>query len=379
MDLRFNEQQEILRTMARKFLVSELPKSKIKEIEESEEGHSTEVWRKMAALGWMGLIIPEDYGGMGYSFQDLTVLLEEMGRNICPGPFFCTAMSALTILDRGTEAQKKRFLPKIANGELIVTNDIMENEGLTEDILEASSSNSGYVINGTRLFVEMAHIADYFLCTASTKDENSKEEGMTLFILDSSSSNICCNIIPTIGMNKLCEVEFNHIFVPQENILGELNNGRVIVEKAIEKSVIAKCAESIGAMQAVMEMTVNYSKERIQYDKPIGSFQALQFIMANMWVAIETSRYLVYEAAWMESEGIPCSKEASMAKAIINEAYRDVAQWAVRLHGALGTTREHDVSLYYRRSREAASSFGSTDFHREKVFQAINAQHTSRR
>jgi alkylation response protein AidB-like acyl-CoA dehydrogenase len=139
----------------------------------------------------------------------------------------------------------------------------------------------------------------------------------------------------------------------------------------LRKGAIAKCAESIGAIETCVEMTVAYSKERVQYERSIGSFQALQHKMADMWMAMETSRFLVYEVAWMESEGLPCAKEASMAKAYVNEVYKDLSKWAVRLHGAIATSADHDIPLYYRRSKAADIAFGNTDFHREIVAQKI--------
>lgn len=374
MDLRFTETQEILKKMARDFLATECPKTKVRELEESEEGYSPELWKKMAELGWMGLIIPEDYEGMGYTFQDLTVLLEEIGRNILPGPLLCTVTSTFPILDAGTEEQKKEFLPKIARGELILTTALLEAEGTLDAsgiAAKATPKGGDFIINGTKLFVEMVHVADYLICSTRTRDGASPEEGITLFIVDAKAPGIHCKVIPTIGMDKLCEVRLENVAVPKKDMLGELDKGWPIVQKLLEKGAIAKCAESIGGIETCVEMTVAYSKERVQYDRPIGAFQALQHIMADMWTAMETSMYLVYEAAWIESEGLPCTKEVSMAKAYVNEAYKNVSKWAVRLHGAIATSRDHDIPLYYRRAKAADIAFGGTDFHRDLVAQKI--------
>ena len=370
MDLRFTEEQEMLKTAVRDFLTTECPKDKVRELEEDEKGHSPQLWQKMAELGWMGLIIPEKYQGMGMTFQDLMVLLEETGRNILPGPFLCTVVSTFPILEEGTEQQKQEFLPRIARGEAILTTALLE-EGGTFDAsgvaTTASSTPSGFTLNGTKLFVEMGHIADYFIVVARTREGASPEEGITLFIVDARAPGIECEVIPTIAWDKLCEVRFNNVPVPRENILGELDQGWPVVEKVLKKGALAKCAESVGAMQACVDMTVAYSKERVQYERPIGAFQALQHIMADMWIAMQTSRYLVYEAGWMLTQGLPCDKEISMAKAYVNEAYKFVSKWAVRLHGGIGTSREHDISLYYRRAKAADIAFGSSDFHNELV------------
>ncbi len=374
MDLRFTEAQEILKKAARDFLTTECPKTLVRELEKSEKGYSPELWKKMAELGWMGLVIPEQYEGIGYTFQDLTVLLEEVGRNILPGPLIPTVISTFPILEAGTEEQKKEFLPKISSGDLILTLALLEAEGTFDASgisIKATPKGDDFVINGTKLFVEMAHVANYIVCVTRTKDGASPEKGITLFLVDSKTPGIHCEVIPTIGADKLCEVRFENVAVPKKNMLGKLDAGWPIVEMMIRKGSIAKCAESVGAMQTCVEMTVAYSKERVQYERPIGAFQALQHIMANMWTSMQTSRYLVYQAAWMESEGQPCAKEASLAKAYVNEVYKDVGQWAIRLHGGIATSYDHDIPLYYRRSKAADTSFGNTDYHRELVAREI--------
>jgi alkylation response protein AidB-like acyl-CoA dehydrogenase len=374
MDLRFTEAQEILRKMARDFLTTECPKTLVRELEKSEKGYSPQLWKKMAELGWMGLIIPEKYDGMGYTFQDLTVLLEEIGRNILPGPLICTITSIFPIIEAGTEEQKKEFLPKIARGELILTTALLEVEGAFNAsgiTVSATPKGEDFVINGTKLFVEMAHVANYIICATRTKNEASPEKGITLFIVDSNAPGIHCEVIPTMAEDRQCEVRLENVTVSKKNILGKMDQGWPIVEMMLRKGAIAKCAESIGAIQACVEMTVAYSKERVQYDRPIGAFQALQHIMVDMWTSMETSRYLAYEAAWRESEGLSCAKEASMAKAYVNEVYKNVGKWAIRLHGAIATSYDHDIPLYYRRSKAADIAFGGTDFHRELVAQGI--------
>jgi alkylation response protein AidB-like acyl-CoA dehydrogenase len=374
MDLRFTEAQEILKKAARDFLTTECPKTLVRELEKSEKGYSPELWKKMADLGWMGLVIPEAYEGIGYTFQDLTVLLEEVGRNIVPGPLISTVISSFAIIEAGTEEQKKEFLPKISSGDLILTLALLEAEGTfdaTGVSVKATPKGDDFVIDGTKLFVEMAHIANYMLCVTRTKDGASPDKGITLFLVDAKSPGIHSEVIPTIGADKLCEVRFENVTVPKKNMIGKLDAGWPIVEMLLRKGSIAKSAESIGAMQTCIEMTVAYSKERVQYERPIGAFQALQHLMANMWMSMQSGRYLVYQAAWKESEGQSAAKDASLAKAYINEVYKDVAQWAIRLHGGIATSYDHDIPLYYRRSKAADTVFGNTDYHRELVAQQI--------
>ncbi len=375
MEVEFTEDQRMLRKATSEFLVTECPKDKVRELEEDEAVYSPELWKKIADLGWLGLVIPEEYSGMGASFQDLTIILEQMGKNIFPGPFFCTVVEAsFPILDAGSEEQKREFLPKIASGELIFTMTLLEASGVYDAYgvtTKAIAKGDGFVINGTKLFVEMAHVANYLICVTRTKEGASPEDGITLFIVDAASPGIHCEVMPTMGMDKLCEVRFEDVAVPRKNMLGELDKGWPIVEMVLRRGAIAKCAESVGGMQASFDMAVSYTKERVQYERPIGAYQALQHWMADMYIATETSKNLLYEVAWMESEGLPCAKEVAMAKAYVNECYKEVSRLAVRLHGAIGTTRDHDIGLYFRRGKTASIAFGDTDYHREIVASKI--------
>ncbi len=375
MDTSFTEEQTMLRKSTADFLVEKYPEAKVREIEESDTGHDLEIWRGMAELGWMGLVIPEEYEGMGMTFQDLSIVLEEMGRNIAPGPFFCTVLEgAYPILDAGSEEQKKEFLPKIANGELIFTLALLE----ADDIHDASGiavravpKGDDFVINGIKLFVEQAINADYMIVVTRTREGASPEDGITLFIVDAKAPGVHCEVIPTIGMEKLCEASFKDVAVPKKNILGELDKGLPIVRKVMERAAIAKASESLGAMDGIVPMTNDYLKDRVQYDEPLAQFQALQHIMADMFISLTTSKYLVYKAVWMESEGLPCAKEVAMAKSYVNQNYKELSRWMIRLYGGNGTHREFKPGLYYRRAKAASIAFGDTGFQREKIARAI--------
>ena len=376
MDMKFTEEQEMLQKTAIDFLAAECPKTKVRELEEDEKGYSPEIWKKMAELGWMGLMIPEEYDGMGMTFQDLTVLLEQMGKNVLPGPFGCTVVEGANyLLEAGSGEQKKEYLPKIGNGEAIVTTALLEPGGEYYEPdgvnLKATAQGDNFVLKGTKVFVEMANVADYLICVARTKEGSSAEDGISLFIVDAKSPGIQCEVMPTIAYDKQCEVRFADVAVPKKNLLGEQDRGWAIVQKVMQKATIAKCAESVGGMQAAVDMTIAYCKERVQYDRAIGAFQALQHIMSTMWMITQTSKYLVYQAAWMESENIPCAMEVAMAKAYVNENYKWVTERAVSLHGGIGTSREHDIGHYYRRAKAADTAFGSTDFQRELVANKI--------
>ena len=375
MDLDLTEEQEMLQTMARDFLTKECPKALVRELEEDEKGYSPELWRKMAELGWMGLVLPAEYDGMEMGFMDLIILLQEMGRNILPGPFFCTVvLGSLPILSAGTEEQKKEFLPKIASGKMILTMALTEPNGRYDAAgveTKAVAQGDSFVISGTKLFVENAHIADYMICVARTTEGATPEEGITLFLVNAKSPGIKVEGIPTMADDKLCEVVFENVSVPRNNMLGELDNGWPIVARTLEQATMAKCAEMVGGAEAALDMTLNYVKERVQYNRPIGSFQVIQHYCANMWTSVVTSRNILYKTAWKVGEGLPATGDVAAAKGWINQAYTFVTERAVQCHGAIGLTRDHDIGLYYRRAKAGELAFGDTDFQKEIVAQQM--------
>jgi alkylation response protein AidB-like acyl-CoA dehydrogenase len=371
MDLGFSEEQEMLRTTARDFLTNECPAELVKQLAEDEKGYSPEMWKKMAELGWMGLTFPEEYDGMGMTFLDLVVLLEEAGRACLPGPYFSTVVLAgYTIMEAASEEQKKELLTKIANGDLIVTLAVTEPSARYEPdaiTVKASPDKDDYVINGTKLFVPDANIADYIICVARTKDGTSPEEGLTLFLVDAKSPGISTTLLKTIAGDKQCEVTFEDVRVPKENIIGELDKGWPVVEKVLEKATVGLCAQMVGGAQKTLDMSVEYAKERVQFGRPIGSFQAIQHYCANMVTDVDGSKYITYEAAWKVSEGLPATMEVSMAKAWVSEAYRRVTLLGHQIHGAIGFCEDHDMPLYFKRAKGSEPTFGDADFHREMV------------
>ncbi|MGB2856114.1 MAG: acyl-CoA dehydrogenase family protein, partial [Dehalococcoidia bacterium] len=317
MDLGLSEEQEMLKTSARDFLQKECPKKLVKQLDESDEGYSPELWQRIAGLGWLGLMFPDEYGGSGGSFLDLVVLLEEMGYNILPGPFFSTVvLGGPTILAAGNKEQKRELLPGIASGEIILTLALTEpSVGYDASSVKttAVAHNGEYVINGTKLFVPDANVADLLLCVARTKEAENPEDGITIFLVDAKSPGIECTLLKTLARDKQCEVLFNNASVPKENILGELDQGWPVVQDALQKATVAKCAEMVGGAQAALDMAIAYAKERIQFNRPIGSFQAIQHYCANMVSDVDGSRFVTYKAAWKVSEGLPATMDVAVA------------------------------------------------------------------
>ncbi|MDZ4246866.1 MAG: acyl-CoA dehydrogenase family protein [Dehalococcoidia bacterium] len=371
MDFGFTEEQEMLKKMARDFLTSRCPKKLVREMEKDEKGYSPEIWKEMAELGFMGLAFPEKYGGGDGTFLDLAVLLDEMGRACLPGPFFPTVVLAgMAILEAGSETQKKELLPQIAQGKLIATLATTEDSPLYDasDISTSASEEGGnFVINGTKLFVQDAQTADLIIVSARTKKGSENKEGISLFLVKKGTAGVTTTPLMTIAADKQAEVVFNKVVVPKENLLGELHNGWPVLGKVLQYAAAAKSVEMLGGVQQVLEMTVSYAKERVQFGKPIGTLQAIQHYCADMAIDIDGCRLIIYQAAWALNENMPCAKEVALAKAWVSDAYQRCLISAHQIHGAIGFTEDHDLPLYYRRAKAAELAFGDADVHRETV------------
>jgi alkylation response protein AidB-like acyl-CoA dehydrogenase len=374
MDFDLTEGQEMLRETARDFLTRACPKSLVREMAEDETGHPVQLWQKMGEMGWMGMIIPEEYGGAGAGLLDFVVLLEEMGRACLPGPFFSTVvLGGLTILEAGSEEQKQELLPKLAEGELLLTLALTEPSATyaAEGIqTKATRTDEGFLIQGTKLFVPDAHVSDYLICAARTKQTEIPEDGITLFLIDPNSPGVSSTLLKTIAGDKQCEVIFDDVKVPSRSILGNLNEGWPILDRVLQKATVAQCAEMAGGARQVLDMTVEYAKERMAFGHPIGSFQAIQHYCADMLVDVDGCALLTYSAAWRLGEGLPAAKEVSMAKSLTNEKFKRIAALAIQIHGAIGFTEEHDLPLYFKRAKAWEINLGNTGFHLEKLAKA---------
>ncbi|OGO36837.1 MAG: hypothetical protein A2147_10150 [Chloroflexi bacterium RBG_16_57_8] len=377
MNFELDEEQVMLRTSARDFLEEECPKKLVRTMMEDEKGYSPELWKKTADLGWLGLTFPEEYGGVGSSFLDLVVLLEECGRALLPAPLIPTVvLGAHPILAAGTGEQKDRFLPHIAGGEMVLTLAFLEaSAGLEASDVTVAATPSGdrFVINGTKLFVPFAHVADYLLCVTRTKESPNKEEGVTLFLVDARTEGIRIETLKTMTGEKLCEVVFKNVAVPEENMLGELDKGWPLMKRLLVEAQVAECAWMTGGARWAMETSIDYAKTRIAFGRPIGSFQAIQHKLADVAVAVEGATSIVYYAAWTIMEHHPeMAIAASMAKSWCSEAYKQAAFAGVQIHGGIGYTWDHDMHLYLKRAKACEVAFGDSDYHREKVAQMLN-------
>lgn len=376
MDFSFTEEQKMLRESARDFLEAECSKAYVRQMEKEPRGFTVDLWRKMADLGWMGIVFPERYGGIGGDFLDLLVLLEEMGRVCLPGPFFSTVvLGGLCILDGGNETQKAELLPQIASGQAILTLAHTEPAMTHYDPfliqVRAWVQEGGYTIDGTKLFVPDAHVADRILCVARTSGKAQGKEGISLFLTEAKAPGIHWELLKTVARDKQCALQFHKVKVTDENLVGPRDQGGAILERLLEKAAIAKCAEMIGGAQFVLDMCVGYAKEREQFGRLIGTFQAVQHHCANMAIAIEGSRYITYKAGWMLGQELPSGKLVAAAKAWVSEAYKKVAALGHQIMAGTGYMEEHDMPLYSRRAKAAEFAFGDALYHKRVMAREI--------
>ena len=376
MDFGFSEEQEMLRKSARDFLAAESPMTYVRRMMEDDRGFTDAQWKQMAELGWMGLILPEQYGGAGGDFVDMVVVLEEMGRAVLPGPFFATVvLGGVALLEGGSDGQKASFLPKIAAGDLRVTlaqlepNARWDAEGIE---LQARKDGGGYRLAGTKLFVPDAHTADVII-VAGREPGSKGAEGVTLFLVDAGASGVKATLLKTMDQTrKLCEVVLEDVRVPTDRVLGQPGAGWKLLDRVVDRGKVGLCAEMCGGAQKVLEMSVEYAKVREQFGRPIGSFQAIQHKCANMLVEVESSKSATYYAAWAVANDVAeAPLAAAMAKAYTSDAYRHTAGEGIQIHGGIGFTREHDMHIYFKRAKSSEVTFGDATWNREIVAQLI--------
>ena len=370
MDFGFNEQQEMMQTMARDFLTGEYSDKVLKAMVRDERGFTPEIWKKMAGMNLTGLALPEKYGGVG-DFLDLTIVLEEMGRACFMGPFFATVvLGASAIMEAGSDEQKQKFLQGIAEGKVLMTLALTEPSAkYTADGIQVKAKPQGndYIMSGTKLFVPDAHVADYIIYAARTGESKDPRDGVTLFIVDINTPGITRKPLKTIAGDKQCEVTFESVKVSRDNILGEIGKGWQYLEKVLQRANAARCAEMVGMAEQVLKMTLDYAKERAAFGHPIGAFQSIQHRCADMLIDVDGSRFVTYQAAWRINEGLEAGREAAIAKAWVSQACRRVMYSAHQVHGAIGFSEDHILHFYTKRARAYEFSFGGVDFHLEKL------------
>ncbi len=369
MDLGLSEMQELLKNGARDFLENLCPEQLVRDMEEDEAGYSPALWQQMAEQGWQGLLVPEANGGAGMDFLDLCVLLEEFGRALVPGPFMSTVLGgAVPLMEIGSDAQQAEFLPKIASGDVIFTLALTEPSARFDEEgvqCEATVNGDEVTFNGTKLFVPDANVADYMVVAGRSSN------GVTLGIVATDQAGVEVTQLQTIARDKQAEVKLNGA---TGQLLGTDGGGWAALQPVLNKYTVAECAYLVGLSQMDFEISVDYAKERVQFGRPIGSFQAIQHKCADMVTDVDGSRFIMYKAAWSlatDQPGDETQMAVNMAKAWCSEATRRVVAHGQQIHGGIGFTKDYKIQLYFRRQKRAELAFGDADYHRELVAQQL--------
>lgn len=349
MDFDLNKPQKLLKETARQFLARECKPERVRRLMETDTAYDAALWQAIADQGWTGLIVPESHGGLGAGIVELAVVAEEMGRACVPGPFLSTIFAT---------ALQPQHLEKIAAGEIKATVAILEqtaNWDLESIRLKPSRDGEAFLLSGTKLFVPDADVADVLFCVARAAD------GLVVVAVERGAAGL--TIDPMRSMDetrKLYRVTF-------DGVRGEaLRNADIV--SAMNIATVALCAEMVGGMQWILDATVEYAKTRQQFGRPIGSFQAVQHQCADMVLLTESARSATYYAAWALTQNAPGAQLAvSVAKSYCSDAYREVANRGIQVHGGIGFTWEHDLQLYYKRAKSSETLFGDSTFHRERI------------
>jgi len=352
MDMEFSDEQKGLQSTARSFLSTEAPLSMAREMETNEEGFSRDLWKKMADLGWLGLSHSEDVGGSAMGNVELVVLTKEMGRSLCPSPYIPTVILAGgAIAAAGSDEQKQRWLPSIISGETVLAFALQE-ENTFYDARSvhatAAPEGDGYVLNGTKMFVEFATAADKVLVVARTAGAQGDNDGLSMFLIDPNDVNVQMEPLNTVARDRQFQINLKGVKVAAADVIGEPGTAWASLEGVIEQGVVALCGYMVGASERIHEMATEFAKVRVQFGKPIAEFQAVQFQLAQMDTELEAARLMVYNAARTKDAGRPFLREAAMAKLYSSQVADRVTSQCVELFGGYGYSREYPVEKFYR-------------------------------
>ncbi len=374
MNFAFSEEQDQLRDAVRKFLEAKSPESEVRRLMETTEGYDPAVWSQMAnELGLQSLHIPEAYGGQGFTWVELGIVLEEQGRALLCAPYFSTVvLAANAIMNAGTEDQKAALLPGIASGETIATLAFTEPNGKWDAAgitLEATPDGDGAKLTGTKMFVLDGHVANLIVVVARAAGTTG-EDGIAFYTVDGDAAGLTRTALATMDQTrKQAKLEFDGV---QAAPLGTAGAGWAALSKTLDQASVGLCNEMVGGAQYVLDESVQYAKDRVQFGRPIGSFQAIKHKCADMLLETESAKSAAYYAAWAAAEDndeLPVV--ASLAKAYCSDAYFHSAAENIQIHGGIGFTWEHDAHLYFKRAKSSEILFGDATYHRELLAQRI--------
>ena len=373
MHFSFTEDQEALRESARVFLADQSSSERVRAAMVSEIGYDADVWQRIATeMGWSAITIPEEYGGLGLGYVELVALLEEMGAHLLCSPFFSSVcLGANTIMAAASDEQKRELLPAIAAGETVATLALTEVDGRWDASGIATtvrSEGDGLILDGAKTFIPDGHVADLFI-VAARQPGSTADDGISLLAVPADTDGVRRKALPTMDQTRRQgEAHFDGVRLPESALLGANRDAWPELRTALQLAAIALAAEQVGGAARTLAMTVQYAKERVQFGRPIGSFQAIKHKCADMLLRVESARSASYYAGWAASVSeadLPLL--ASLAKAYCSEAYFHCAAESIQIHGGVGFTWEYDVHLHFKRAKSTETLLGSPAYHRELI------------
>ena len=371
-DLVLTEEQQLLQSTAADFARQSLPVSRLRALRETGDGFSRDLWREMGNLGWPGMLLPEEYGGLGLGYADAVVVLEELGKALAPEPFPSTVLLAgNAVLLGGSAAQKQEILPRVASGEAVLA--FAHHEPRARHRMHhvatraAAQSDGSFTISGVKDVVLDGAAAERLVVSARTSGANDDRDGISLFLVDPHAPGVTVTRQQLVDHRSAALVRLDGVKVPADAQVGTLGKGADVIDATLDRATVGLCAEMLGGMVRAAEMTFAYLKERKQFGVVIGTFQALKHRAARMFIEIELGRSVVMAAARALDEGArDTAMLVSVAKARLSEGYVLVASEAVQMHGGIGMTDEHDVGFYLKRARAAEILLGDAPYHRDR-------------
>ncbi len=372
LDLELTEIEEMLRDTALKFITRDLSDEKIQTLhDKTETGYTEEVWQKATEMGWLGVIIPEQYGGTEVPLTSAGVLFEALGTGPLPGPYFSSGiLGALIIMAAGSAEQKEQVLPAIASGKQVVTLALTEPAYSWEPAAvktTAASQNGGFVLDGLKLFTMDAAAATHLIVVARTGSDSDSEKGLSLFMVDKETPGVSVRRVPGFLSGTSFEVKLDSVKVPESALLGEKDEGWPALKQAMDKSIPVLCAYKVGGCQSLLDMALEYSRIRVQFDQPIGRFQRVQDLIIDMLHHLEAARWTTYETLWKIDSRRPYAESVHMTKAVASQAYWDTCTLAHQVLSGISYAIESSVSFHTRTSRYLYNFLGEPAYHRQQL------------
>jgi len=374
MALILNEEQTLLKDSARDFISEKAPLSSLRKLrdEQNETGFSKDLWREMVDMGWAGICIPEEFGGLDFGFLGLGVVLEETGRTLAASPLVSSILLGATAITLGgNDEQKKTLLPQLADGSLLMTLALDETAHFNPNHIATSATKTaeGYRIDGDKVFVLDGHTADTLIVATRTSGNTADRDGITLFLVDRRSAGVTVTRTTMVDSRNAAKINFSNVNVTTDAMLGNLDQGAALLGPLLDRAAVGMAAEMMGASQEVFNRTVDYLKERTQFETKIGTFQSLQHRAVDMYCNLELSKSILMDALSALDEGREedFSALASTAKAQLCETLHQVSSEGVQMHGGVGMTDEYDIGFFLKRARVAEKTFGDANYHYDRL------------